>query len=134
MHSKVNAPTRFNPFAEKLMSLDFNNKVVVVTGAGNGLGKSHALLFGSLGAKVVVNDLGGSGSGEGSDATVADKVVAEIKDSGGDAVANPDSSVTSTLAAGPTMARSSSSLVIGTTTCVRSLISSLKSGCISGRS
>ena len=73
------------------MSLDFNDKVVVVTGAGNGLGRSHALLFGSLGAKVVVNDLGGSGSGEGSDATVADAVVAEIKASGGDAVANPDS-------------------------------------------
>lgn len=73
------------------MALDFTDKVVVVTGAGNGLGRSHALLFGSRGAKVVVNDLGGSGSGEGSDATVADGVVAEIKASGGDAVANPDS-------------------------------------------
>lgn len=73
------------------MSLDFTDKVVVVTGAGNGLGRSHATLLGSLGAKVVVNDLGGSGAGEGSDATVADTVVAEIKASGGDAVANPDS-------------------------------------------
>ncbi len=73
------------------MALDFSDKVVVVTGAGNGLGRSHALLFGSRGAKVVVNDLGGSGSGEGSDATVADAVVADIKASGGDAVANPDS-------------------------------------------
>ena len=73
------------------MSLDFNDKVVVVTGAGNGLGRSHALLFAALGARVVVNDLGGSGKGEGSDANVADSVVAEIKTSGGDAVANPDS-------------------------------------------
>lgn len=73
------------------MSLDFSDKVAVITGAGNGLGKSHALLLGSLGAKVVVNDLGGSGAGEGSDATVADGVVAEIKAAGGDAVANPDS-------------------------------------------
>jgi len=63
----------------------------VVTGAGNGLGRSHALLFGARGANVVVNDLGGSGSGEGSDASVADTVVAEIKASGGGAVANPDS-------------------------------------------
>ena len=73
------------------MSLNFNDKVVVVTGAGNGLGRSHALLFAALGARVVVNDLGGSGKGEGSDANVADSVVAEIKTSGGDAVANPDS-------------------------------------------
>jgi 3-hydroxyacyl-CoA dehydrogenase/3a,7a,12a-trihydroxy-5b-cholest-24-enoyl-CoA hydratase len=73
------------------MALDFTDKVVIVTGAGNGLGRSHALLFGSLGARVVVNDLGGSGAGEGSDASVADGVVADIKASGGDAVANPDS-------------------------------------------
>lgn len=73
------------------MALDYSGKVAVITGAGNGLGRSHAVLLGSLGAKVVVNDLGGSGSGEGSDATVADGVVAEIKASGGDAVANPDS-------------------------------------------
>ena len=73
------------------MSLNFNDKVVVVTGAGNGLGRSHALLFAALGARVVVNDLGGSGTGEGSDANVPDSVVAEIKASGGDAVANPDS-------------------------------------------
>jgi len=68
--------------------LDFSDRAVVVTGAGNGLGRSHAILFGSLGAKVVVNDLGGSGSGEGSDATVADSVVAEIQAHGGEAVAN----------------------------------------------
>ena len=73
------------------MSLDFTGKVAVVTGAGNGLGRSHARLLGSLGAKVVVNDLGGSGAGEGSDATVADGVVADIEAAGGEAVANPDS-------------------------------------------
>ena len=73
------------------MSLDFSGKTAVVTGAGNGLGRSHALLLGSLGANVVVNDLGGSGAGEGRDATVADGVVAEIKAGGGNAVANPDS-------------------------------------------
>jgi len=73
------------------VALDFSDRVVVVTGAGNGLGRSHAILFGSLGAKVVVNDLGGSGSGEGSDDTVADSVVAEIQAHGGEAVANPDS-------------------------------------------
>ncbi len=73
------------------MALDYSGKVAIVTGAGNGLGRSHALLLGSRGAKVVVNDLGGSGSGEGSDATVADGVVAEIQAAGGEAVANPDS-------------------------------------------
>ncbi len=73
------------------MGLDFDGRVAVVTGAGNGLGRSHALLLGSLGASVVVNDLGGSGAGEGSDASVADGVVAEIKAAGGNAVANPDS-------------------------------------------
>jgi 3-hydroxyacyl-CoA dehydrogenase/3a,7a,12a-trihydroxy-5b-cholest-24-enoyl-CoA hydratase len=73
------------------MTLRFDNKVAVITGAGNGLGRSHALLLGSLGARVVVNDLGGSGSGEGRDATVADGVVAQIKAAGGEAVANPDS-------------------------------------------
>ena len=73
------------------MALDYSGKVAIVTGAGNGLGRSHALLLGSRGARVVVNDLGGSGSGEGSDATVADGVVAEIQAAGGEAVANPDS-------------------------------------------
>ncbi len=73
------------------MNLDYSNKVAVITGAGNGLGRSHALLLGSLGAKIVVNDLGGSGAGVGSDDTVADQVVEEIKAAGGDAVANPDS-------------------------------------------
>ncbi|MFT7091274.1 MAG: 3-hydroxyacyl-CoA dehydrogenase/3a,7a,12a-trihydroxy-5b-cholest-24-enoyl-CoA hydratase [Candidatus Azotimanducaceae bacterium] len=73
------------------MSLTFENKVAVVTGAGNGLGRSHALLLGSLGASVVVNDLGAALDGTGSSETVADGVVNEIKAAGGNAVANPDS-------------------------------------------
>ena len=66
---------------------DFEGKVAIVTGAGHGLGRSHALAFAERGAKVVVNDLGGSVHGEGqSDA--ADAVVAEIQAAGGNAVAN----------------------------------------------
>ncbi|HEX7664523.1 MAG TPA: SDR family NAD(P)-dependent oxidoreductase, partial [Polyangiaceae bacterium] len=71
--------------------LRFDGKVVIVTGAGNGLGRSHALLFGSRGAKVVVNDLGGGHTGAGKSSAAADKVVEEIKAAGGDAVANYDS-------------------------------------------
>ncbi|MEP6866220.1 MAG: SDR family NAD(P)-dependent oxidoreductase, partial [Deltaproteobacteria bacterium] len=62
-----------------------------MTGAGGGLGRSHALLLASRGAKVVVNDLGGSFTGEGKSGTAADKVVAEIKEKGGEAVANYNS-------------------------------------------
>ena len=71
--------------------LRFDDRVVVVTGAGNGLGRSHALLFASRGAKVVVNDLGGSHTGQGKGSAAADKVVDEIKAAGGEAVANYDS-------------------------------------------
>ncbi|WP_394842937.1 SDR family NAD(P)-dependent oxidoreductase [Pendulispora brunnea] len=71
--------------------LRFDGKVVIITGAGNGLGRSHALLFGSRGAKVVVNDLGGGHTGEGKSSAAADKVVEEIKALGGEAVANYDS-------------------------------------------
>jgi len=63
----------------------------VITGAGGGLGRTYALLFASRGAKVVVNDLGGSTFGEGKAHTAADKVVDEIKKAGGVAVANYDS-------------------------------------------
>lgn len=66
---------------------DFEDKVVVITGAGGGLGKSHALEFARRGAKVVVNDLGGSGDGVGS-SDMADVVVDEIKSAGGTAIAN----------------------------------------------
>ncbi len=69
------------------MVSEFEGKVVVITGAGGGLGKAHALEFARRGAKVVVNDLGGSVAG-GGDSDAADLVVAEIRDSGGDAIAN----------------------------------------------
>lgn len=72
--------------------LRFDGRVVVITGAGGGLGRIYALLFGSRGAKVVVNDLGGSLEGDqDQSSTPAAKVVAEIKALGGDAVANYDS-------------------------------------------
>lgn len=69
----------------------FNNRVVVITGAGNGLGRAYALEMGKRGARVVVNDLGGSAFGDGSDQAAADVVVNEIKAAGGEAVANYDS-------------------------------------------
>src|SRR5262249_19624383 len=65
-------------------------KVAIVTGAGRGLGRSHALLLAREGAKVVVSDLGGSRDGTGADATPAQQVVDEIKAFGGEAVANYD--------------------------------------------
>lgn len=71
--------------------LRFDDRVVVVTGAGGGLGRFHALLFASRGAKVVVNDLGGGMHGKGKGSEAADCVVAEIKEAGGEAVANYDS-------------------------------------------
>ena len=66
---------------------EFEGKVVVITGAGGGLGKAHALEFASRGAKVVVNDLGGAGDGTGS-GDAADLVVEEIRSAGGEAIAN----------------------------------------------
>ncbi|KAK2580881.1 hypothetical protein KPH14_005952 [Odynerus spinipes] len=71
--------------------LRFDGRVVVVTGAGAGLGREYALLFASRGASVVVNDLGGGRHGEGKSSEAADRVVAEIKKNGGKAVANYDS-------------------------------------------
>ncbi len=71
--------------------LRFDGRVAIVTGAGAGLGRSHALLLASRGAKVVVNDLGGSRHGEGKSSAAADAVVAEIKKAGGEAIANYDS-------------------------------------------
>ncbi|TMS54078.1 SDR family NAD(P)-dependent oxidoreductase [Mycobacterium sp. DBP42] len=63
-------------------------RVAVITGAGRGIGREHALLFASEGASVVVNDLGGSNAGEGTDAGPAHDVVAEIQAAGGKAVVN----------------------------------------------
>jgi len=69
----------------------FKNKVAVVTGAGGGLGKAYALLLAARGARVVVNDLGGTFDGSGADATPAQQVVDEIMAAGGEAVPNYDS-------------------------------------------
>jgi len=69
----------------------FDDRVAVITGAGGGLGRAHALLLAGLGAKVVVNDLGGSMEGEGSESTPAQKVVDEITAGGGEATPNFDS-------------------------------------------
>lgn len=71
--------------------LRYDGRVAIITGAGNGLGRAHALLFASRGAKVVVNDLGGSTRGEGKSSAAADRVVEEIRAAGGEAVANYDS-------------------------------------------
>ncbi|MBM3672079.1 MAG: SDR family NAD(P)-dependent oxidoreductase [Actinobacteria bacterium] len=68
-----------------------DGRVAIITGAGRGLGREHALLFAAEGAKVVVNDLGGDIHGEGEDRAPAQQVVDEIKAMGGEAVANTDS-------------------------------------------
>ena len=70
------------------MAIRFDNRVAIVTGAGGGLGRAHALALAARGAKVVVNDFGGALDGTGGAATPAEKVVAEIKAAGGDAIAN----------------------------------------------
>jgi NAD(P)-dependent dehydrogenase (short-subunit alcohol dehydrogenase family) len=73
------------------MTISFDNKVVIVTGAGGGLGRSHAIEFARRGAKVVVNDLGGEVDGSGSSSEAANKVVKEIADLGGVAIPNGSS-------------------------------------------
>src|SRR3954467_1777101 len=65
-------------------------RVAVITGAGRGLGREHALLFAAEGAKVVVNDLGGNPDGTGADASPAEHVAKEIVAAGGEAIANHD--------------------------------------------
>ena len=77
-----------------MADVSFENRVVIVTGAGNGLGKAYALELGKRGAKVVVNDLGGAVDGSGSANSPADDVVNEIIENGGEAVANYDSVAT----------------------------------------
>jgi len=70
------------------VAIDFTDQVAIVTGGGTGLGRSHALQLAERGAKVVVNDLGGSRDGSGSSASVAQQVADEILATGGDALAN----------------------------------------------
>ena len=70
------------------MSLDFKDKVAIVTGSGNGIGKGYALELAKRGAKVVVNDLGGTVDGSGGSLSAADAVVQEIEAAGGEAMAN----------------------------------------------
>ncbi len=74
-----------------MADLGFDGKVAIVTGAGGGLGKQHALLLASRGARVVVNDLGGSVRGDGADLGPAETVAREIRDAGGEAVADGNS-------------------------------------------
>lgn len=69
-------------------------KVAIITGAGNGIGRAHALLFAKEGASIVVNDVGGARDGSGTDARAADAVVDEIVKAGGKAVANHESVAT----------------------------------------
>lgn len=71
-----------------VLTIGFDNKVAIVTGAGNGLGKAHALALAERGAKVVVNDLGGDVRGEGGSLSPAQQVVEEIISTGGEAFAN----------------------------------------------
>ncbi len=73
-----------------MSEIRFDGRVAIITGAGGGLGRAHALLLASRGAKVVVNDLGGAVDGSGSDQKAADKVVAEIKAAGGEAASSYD--------------------------------------------
>ncbi len=70
------------------MSISYDGKVAIVTGAGGGLGRSHALALAARGAKVVVNDLGGDVHGEGGSSAAAQAVVKEITDAGGEAIAH----------------------------------------------
>lgn len=70
------------------MGIDFKGQVAIVTGAGGGLGRQHALALAARGAKVMVNDLGGARDGSGASATAAEAVVAEIRAAGGEALAN----------------------------------------------
>ena len=77
-----------------MADLGFDGKVAIITGAGGGLGRSHALDLAKRGALIVVNDLGGASDGTGSSETAAQKVVDEITAAGGEAVANYDSVAT----------------------------------------
>ena len=77
-----------------MADIGYDGKVAIITGAGGGLGRSHALELAKRGARIVVNDLGGSVSGDGGDAGPAQQVVKEIEALGGEAIANGDSVAT----------------------------------------
>ncbi|NQX88696.1 MAG: SDR family oxidoreductase [Halioglobus sp.] len=77
-----------------MADIRYDERVAVITGAGGGLGRAYALHLAERGAKVVVNDIGGSAEGQGNGTHAANRVVAEIKSAGGDAVANYDSVAT----------------------------------------
>jgi NAD(P)-dependent dehydrogenase (short-subunit alcohol dehydrogenase family) len=77
-----------------MTALGYDGKVAIITGAGGGLGRQHALLMAKRGALIVVNDLGGSVDGTGANASAAQKVVDEIKAAGGEAVADHNSVAT----------------------------------------
>jgi NAD(P)-dependent dehydrogenase (short-subunit alcohol dehydrogenase family) len=81
---------RLNPSISqgRFMSIDFKGRVAIVTGAGGGLGKQHALALAARGAKVVVNDLGGDVHGVGGSVSAAQAVVDEIRAAGGEAIVN----------------------------------------------
>ncbi len=83
--------------------INFNNRVAIVTGAGQGIGRMYALELSRRGAKVIVNDLGVTREGSGSDDSAADRVVEEIVTAGGQAVANHDS--VATMAGGQNIVR-----------------------------
>src|ERR1041384_7798477 len=80
--------------SRKRSSLNFDNQVVIVTGAGGGLGRCHALELARRGARVVVNDLGSAVDGSGASTSAAQSVVDEITEAGGTAIANGDSVAT----------------------------------------
>ncbi len=77
-----------------MADLGYDGKVVIITGAGGGLGRQHGLEFAKRGARLVINDLGGSVSGEGGDAGPAEKVAQELRDLGAEAVADTNSIAT----------------------------------------